>query len=514
MKKLIVAFIAALTIISGCKHNHNDSKGHYHDKDGNHISSPIEEDVLKMSKFTLYTNRSELFMGSEPFVVGRENQMLVHMTSIGEVFKAITDGTVSLIVKSNSDSILVKSVSPYRPGIFKLSFTPAKTGVIDLIFKIKTASYEDRITIDKLQVFQDVKSAIESQANNKKEAENIAYLKEQAWNVEFASTVAKVQPFAEVIRTSGQIIPSPNDEATVSAQINGLISYATKNLIPGSNIKAGCILFTIKNNEITKTNLSTAVQQAEQDVETARAQFTRAGELVKDKIISEKEFLETKLRYENAQSQLSRVSVSKKFNQTKQTIVSPISGFIKNLQIENGQFVQEGQSLLTISKSNRLLLRADVSQKYFPKIHTFNVANFKYNDNSTVFSTRTLNGKLISSGKSTVAGSAFLPVYFKVDNKAEFIPGSIVEVFLQSGSAPKLIIPYSAILEEMGTFYVYVQLDGEAFEKRQVKIGATDGIHVEILSGLREGERVVSKGAYQIKLSSASGSLPTHSHEH
>jgi membrane fusion protein, heavy metal efflux system len=49
---------------------------------------------------------------------------------------------------------------------------------------------------------------------------------------------------------------------------------------------------------------------------------------------------------------------------------------------------------------------------------------------------------------------------------------------------------------------------------KALKLGANDGLNVQILSGVSEGERVVTKGAYQIKLSQASGALPAHGHEH
>ena len=191
-----------------------------------------------------------------------------------------------------------------------------------------------------------------------------------------------------------------------------------------------------------------------------------------------------------------------------------MGGFLKNVLVANGQFVNAGQPLATISKSKRLLLRADISQKYFPKLASFTAANFKTADGGQVFSTRNLNGRVVSTGKSAEAGSPFLPIHFEIDNVGNFIPGSVVEVFLQSGSKPALVIPISALLEEQGIFYAYVQTEGESFQKRELKLGASDGMNVQVLSGIAEGERVVTKGAYQIKLSTASGALPAHGHEH
>ena len=90
----------------------------------------------------------------------------------------------------------------------------------------------------------------------------------------------------------------------------------------------------------------------------------------------------------------------------------------------------------------------------------------------------------------------------------------MVEVFLLSDTKPTLVIPVSALLEEQGIFYAYVQKDGERFQKRELKIGPSDGKNVQVLAGITEGERVVTKGGYQIKLSTASGTLPAHGHKH
>jgi membrane fusion protein, heavy metal efflux system len=131
-----------------------------------------------------------------------------------------------------------------------------------------------------------------------------------------------------------------------------------------------------------------------------------------------------------------------------------------------------------------------------------------------VYSTRNLNGRVVSTGKSAEAGAPFLPIHFEIDNAGNFIPGSVIEVFLQSGVAPALVIPTTSLLEEQGVFYTYVQVAGESFQKRELKIGASDGMHVQVLSGIVAGERVVTKGGYQIKLSVASGAMPAHGHEH
>ncbi len=77
-----------------------------------------------------------------------------------------------------------------------------------------------------------------------------------------------------------------------------------------------------------------------------------------------------------------------------------------------------------------------------------------------------------------------------------------------------MVIPYSALIEEQGNYFAYVQTSGESFQKRELKLGANDGMYVQVLSGIKESERVVTKGAYQIKLATMSGKMPAHGHGH
>ncbi len=254
-------------------------------------------------------------------------------------------------------------------------------------------------------------------------------------------------------------------------------------------------------------------KEAKANYDKTKADFERSKELVNDKIVSETAFLQVKNSFENAQTVFN--IIAKNYSAYGQTIGSSMNGFVKNILVNEGQYVEVGTPLAVVSKNKKLILQVSVSQKYFSKLPTISSANFKPIGSEEVFDTKMLNGKIVSYGKSTSANSAFLPIIFEIDNIGNLISGSAAEVFLKSSPISNaLVIPISALMEEQGNFYVYVQLGGESFQKREIKIGASDGENVQVFSGISEGERVVTKGVYQIKLSSASGELPTHSHEH
>ena len=103
-------------------------------------------------------------------------------------------------------------------------------------------------------------------------------------------------------------------------------------------------------------------------------------------------------------------------------------------------------------------------------------------------------------------------VSLQIDNNGSFVTGGFVEVYLKTlSNSQALTIPVSALLEEQGRFFVYVQVTPELFEKQDVEIGATDGLKVEITKGITQNQRIVTVGAVFIKLAQATGSLDAHS---
>ena len=467
---------------------------------------------LEPLAYTLYTDNTEMFVEFKPLVVGSTSKFAAHFTVLGENFKPLTDAkiTVSLIIGSSGIKNAVDA--PSSPGIFRLALETKTAGTGTLVFDIVTKDYTDKITIENVVVYPDEKTALEKQPESTENGD-ISYLKEQAWKVDFANIAVKKQTFNDVIKTSGQILSAPGDEMIVTAKASGVVIFAGKNAIVGSAVNAGNSLFTITGADMTENNIDASVNEARNNFLKAKSDYERSKLLVADKIVSEKDHQQVKLQFENAQRAYS--TISKNYSSKGQNILSPMSGFVKDILVTEGQYVAAGTPLATISKNKRLLIQANVSQSYFNRLPSITSANFKTPQSEIVYNTSDLDGKIVSYGKSASANSPFIPVTFEVNNTGQLISGSIIEVYLKSSAIPDaLILPTSSLIEEQGTFYVYVQTGGESFQKREVKLGASDGLHVQVLSGIQENERVVTKGGYQIKLSSASGALPAHGHEH
>jgi len=466
---------------------------------------------LEPLSYTLYSSKSELFVEFKPLVVGQTSKFAAHLTVLGENFHPYTEGTVTVSFIQDGKGIKNTANAPASPGIYRLAIQPAKAGTGKLLFDIQTKDFTDQFIIDSVQVFADEKTAIAAQP---KEAgsSDISYLKEQAWKTEFANAPVMKETMFDVVKATGEIIAAPSDEVTIAAKSNGIVKFEGNNNVTGSDVRVGQTMFTVSGGEIAFENVEAAKQTARAELATAKTEYERANELIKDKLITQGDYQQAKLRYE--QAQITLTNLSRNYSGGK-SLSSPISGFIKNILVSEGQYVAAGQPLATITKNQRLILKADVSLKDADKINSIQEANFNIIQNKQSYNTTELNGKIISVGKTTAANSPFIPVHFQIDSKPGMLPGSFAEVFLKTIPInDALVIPVSALVEEQGIFYVYVQTEGESFQKRELKLGANDGQKVQIISGISVGERVVTKGGYQIKLSQASGALPAHGHEH
>lgn len=349
----------------------------------------------------------------------------------------------------------------------------------------------------------------EEKNSGEEHSDEIVFTRQQADAI--GLEVYNVEPsiFSQVIKTSGQIQSAQGDEATIVATTNGIVSFPARSIIEGAPVGTGTTIVTISARNLYEGD---PVAKAKITYETALKEFKRAEGLVKDKIISEKEFEQSRLKYENARTAYEAQATNVTASGVK--VTTPISGYIKNRLVNQGEFVSVGQPIATVSKNRRLQLRADVSENYFNELGKIRNANFVVSYNNKAYRLADLNGCLLSFGKAADETSFYIPVTFEFDNIGDFIPGSYVEVYLLATPQNNVIsIPVSALTEEQGIYFVYLQIGEEEFLKREIAIGESDGKNVRVLSGLSTDDKVVIKGAYQVKLASNSSVLPEgHSH--
>ena len=324
---------------------------------------------------------------------------------------------------------------------------------------------------------------------------------------QFGVVATKVQSgnFHESIKVSGQIIGAQGDEYTVAAPSAGMIKFRSSTAL-GTKVGAGSALASISAKNMVGGDSN---EQAQIVLNNAKRELERLKPLYAEKIVTAREYNAAVEAYERARAACTSKSGS------GNAATTAIAGTITEIYVTDGQYVEAGAPIAKVSKNARLVLRADLPSSYSRLVSNIRTANFRTANSEDILSIEALKGRRISSNAAASTQPGYIPVCFEFNNDGNVVSGSFAEIYLIGNERPNtLSIPLKALTEELGSFFVYVKLDDECYMKRAVKVGINDGVNVEILSGLEDGEMVVSEGAMIIKLAGSGAAIPGHSHEH
>lgn len=334
---------------------------------------------------------------------------------------------------------------------------------------------------------------------------------EQAELIGLTTEKIEAADFVEAIKVGGKIISAPGDATVIVAKASGTINFINTHIGEGTKVsKDSPILQIIPAGTID----GNPTAKAENEYKAALADYNRAKELTKEQIISQRDFEQSEQRYYdalNAYNDLKDQHADGNVN-----VTSPINGYITEILVNEGDYIEAGTILGKVSLNNSLHLVADVTEKNYSKLKGVQSANFKVNYSPKLFKLSDLQGEYISYGKNLEQNYAFIHATFEFNNTGEFIPGSYAEIYLLGKpKANTISIPTTALLEEQGLYFVYTLIGHDEYKKIQVEVGGNNGERTEILNGVKANDIVVTKGVYNLKLAEKASLIPEgHSHNH
>jgi RND family efflux transporter MFP subunit len=508
LKIFMVAVFALFLMACNPKKNAQEVEPEGHEHSGETEQSEEHEEVK--FQYTAYSSDFELFAEADAFVVGETANVLSHFSVLPE-FKAVETGKITLVLMVNGNETRQSLDKPTRKGIYSFDIQPGTAGAGTLKFEIINEKGNFEVVVPEVTVFAEHEEAHEAaEAIIIPKTNTTVFTKEQSWKIDYSTDFPGMGPFGQVIKTTARVESSQDDEIIISAKTNGIVLLPNNKLLEGKTVSAGQVLFSVSSSELADNNLSVKYAEAKSNFEKAQSDYERAEELAKDKIVSEKDLLGTKNKYDVAKAVYD--NLNKNFNTTGQMVSSPMNGFIKQFFIKNGAYVEAGQPIVTISQNKTLMLGAEVQQKYAPLLGSVKSANIRTLHDNQTYTLEQLNGYMLSYGKAANSDNYLIPVKLQIDNNDSFIQGGFVELYLKTETGTQaLSVANTALMEDQGTYFVYVQITPELFEKREVKIGVSDGLSTEIVQGLSATERIVTRGAILIKLAQATGALDAHS---
>lgn len=478
---------------------------------------------------THWTDKTELFMEHPSLVAGQTALFAVHLTTMHD-FKALNAGRPRLefVRDARSAPIVLQGAGPSRPGAFRIEAAAPPAATYKWALVLEAPGLSDRHDLGSITVFGDEASALaDAEQGPPDDPSAIAYLKEQQWTNEFATEPIRIADLRNVVRVPATIEPLSGGEAIVAAPAAGRFSAASLPRI-GIPVTAGQVLGQLQPRGISgedRSAIAASVAEAQAATDAARAEAARAERLVNERAVPARRaedanralaVAETRLRA--AQTRLAQRDETLRSGggaASGNTFVlrAPIAGRLADVFATLGASYEEGAPLFRVVRTDRVELRAQI-----PSADALVARNISALAIELPGRREPLTLQVHDAHDPGVLDTTTraLPVQFEVTNPAnQLLVGQSGTALLYQREQQRLpAAPSSAVLMEAGRPYVFVQLGGETFARRFIDIGVRDGDLVGIKSGVQPGERVVTRGAYDIQLASAAKGLPSEGHVH
>ncbi len=502
--------------------------GHDHDAVGAGSGS-TEPDELPGQSVTTWATRTELFMEYDPLIVGRETAFAAHVTAMPS-FRAVTAGSASVTVKYADGTVLTGAApAPSNPGIFRPAVTPAAPGPCELLVTVTSPQVTETFSAGPCEVFASEAAARAKLGEGTEPPGRITFLKEQQWKTDFALAVVGERDLQDGVRASGEIRPVAGNEARVSAPVAGRIELTRPPPLLGTPVAANAVLATIVPRAAggaDSATMTAEVTALKAEVAAARSELARAERLVAEQAAPARSVDEARTRVAIAEARLGGAtgrlaqysasasgagSGGRRFQ-----VRAPIDGTLVAIDVTTGENVDEGQALFDVIGLDKVWLVAQVFEPDVPRVDGARAAWFTIDGYDEPFVVDERSGRLVTIGRVIDPRTRTAPVIFEVDNQAGKLRiGNFTKVVIATGQPRRVLaLPESALVDDAGKAVVYVMAEGEAFERRPLRLGTRVQGWVEVLEGVTAGERVVTKGAYEVRLAAAAGSVPAHGHVH
>ena len=313
--------------------------------------------------------------------------------------------------------------------------------------------------------------------------------------------------FHHVLKATGSIESSTADINTIVAKKSGIITLSPGISI-GTSLDAGETIGMISSEGVQGGDTGKA---AIANLNAAKTEYESLKPLYEEGLVTASVYREAERLYKEAEALAGRG----RQGGNSAIVSSPVNGDIRDLYVKSGEFLDVGTPIATIAKNSSLMLRVDLPARESGHLPELETANFIPEGSSEVVKLSDVNGKRVSGNKISTE-NGYVPLYFSFTGNPVSFPGGYAEVYLICSERSGVIsLPREAFLEIQGNKYVYVAENNHEYEKRLVKTGATDGERIEVKEGLKEGERVVSKGASIIRMAEMSSiAPPAHTHNH
>lgn len=515
-----------LTALASCQ-RHSGEGDHARDHGAAGRGDPDAPGERPGTSITHFGERTELFVEFPLLVRGEESRLAAHLNDL-ERFKPLEKGRVEVVLSGGgAPDERFEVTDPSPVGIFRPVVKPGHAARRTLVLTVESAGSTDRHELGEVQVYASVADA-KAAGEPEEPLGLVPYLKEQQWRTEFATAPVVEVELRPSVLANGTLLARPEGESRVAAPVAGrLDASGTGFPFVGKPVRAGEVLAALSpkvGGDADPASLELAVTQARLDLDRARKDLARLEELASAEAVPERRVQDARRAVAEGEARLAAGEARKARFEGAPTggagrilLRSSVAGTLALIGASPGTFVEEGRELFHVVDLDRLWLEVQVPEADVGRIGKPTGAWFEVEGFERPFEvSRERGGRVIGFGGVIDPRTRTAPLVFELPNAGrELRVGMFARVHVLTGAPVKAVaVPVSAIVDDGAEQVVYVEISGERFERRPVRVGARDRDRVQVLAGVEPGERVVSRGAYQVRLAAASGAIPQHGHVH
>lgn len=523
MRTSILLLLILCGGVLGCRKGGSGTEANDHDTHA-HGAEGAHEHEEETAQITIWSNGFEIFAEHTPPVVREPTRLVTHISEL-QTGAPHNEGPVKFTFRQGAAVFEHSQAAPERPGIYIPAVTFPSAGDWHASIGIPGVT-NTMVELGTITVYSTQHAA--AHADYPEPPEGISFLKEQQWRI-----LAKTEPVtrrALIERTAlhATILPAPGKKVTLSSPVIATLTLE-QNVQLGAEVNSGDVLGWVEPafNEFTAKLVEAEAEalRAKSALDQAKASLERTRNLYEQQAKSQRELQEAQVAYESAQATFeAATTIQQIYRGTGATfndgtlriaIRAPFDGVLDRITSKVGQRISPEDALFTIVNPDTALIQAQVPEAKLAEIRPeLGAALHVPSAGGLMLTTNALS--FVAIGRELDPSTRTLPLTYSYTNTDHSITfGATGTILVPTGTSfDALSIPSSAIVEDEGIAIVFVQVSGETFQQRDVVLGIRDGDWIEVKSGVNEGERVVTDGAYAILLSTKTGTIPAHGHAH
>jgi RND family efflux transporter MFP subunit len=496
-------------LLPACSHDHHD-----HEQQAQ-AAEPEPMRHLHFGKQVM------LFLEHPPLVKSQSARFLAHF-SIVESGEPVRAGRVQVLLGEKK----LEAGKPARDGLFIPEGAGDFAGKQKLVVILEDGTLREEFDLGLVDVYESANSVPASEEGAPGNA--IGYLLEQQWSVGLLVRAAGEGMVRTQREFSGVLELDDNARAYVSAGLGGLFVAMDGKSMPrvGDRIEQGTQLGWIEpllsGNDATQLRIweleaRVNEQNAAHELERARAQLELAEREQARTVGAHERGLATQSQQDQAQTAAIEARLRVEAATLRQAVlkgratppsafrvavIAPISGVVSEWAAVPGALVEAGDHLAQLVDPQRLRVRMRIPEDALGAVDRWQSLEIS----SALLESNPVLGErkdLVLTAEVDSATRTLAALLRPRNLPSTWKPGLLLSVSATETmkSAP-VTVPTGALVMDQGMATVYVMLGGEQFQRRVVKLGSRDAQHVEILSGVTAGERVVTRGAHFVRLAS------------